>query len=260
MGSRARFCQSKDGVKIAYSVSGEGPILVKAANWMSHMEYDQHSPLWRHWYEFFEERFTLIRYDQRGCGLSDRNVSTFDFESFVDDIDAVITDVQAEPVVIVGISQGAAIALAYAQRNPQKVCSLILYGSYLRGAIIRAATQQQKEEAELLVNLIELGWGRDTPDFRQVFTTQFIPDGNLEQLRALNELQRISTSPANAAKILNCLNHIDVSALADQINLPTLVLHARGDLRVPFEEGRRLAAAVPKAQFVPLESKNHILL
>ncbi len=260
MKDKIRFCRSGDGVRIAYSISGKGPILVKAANWISHMEYDRNTPLWKHWYEFLEGRFTLIRYDQRGCGLSDRDIPNFSFEALVEDLHAVTTDARAERFHIVGISQGGPIALAYARRYPQKILSLIIYGSYLQGAMIRAKTQQEVEEANLLVKLVELGWGRDKPDFRQVFSTQFIPDGNLEELQSLNELQRISTSPANAASILECLNHIDISDLAVQITVPALVLHARGDSRVPFEAGRRLAAVLPEAQFVPLESNNHILL
>jgi len=255
-----RFCTSRDGVRLAYGIVGQGPVLVKAANWLSHLEYDWNSPVWRHWLTGLAEHHTLIRYDERGCGLSDWNVQEFSLDAWVVDLETVVDAMELERFPLLGISQGASIAVAYAVRHPERVSHLILYGGYLRGRSKRNLTRQQKEELDLMIQLIKIGWGQEHPAFRQVFSMLFLPEGTPEQLQAFNELQRITTSPEIAAKIVSSFQVIDVRELARQVVQPSLVLHAKDELRVPFEEGRLMAAMIPNARLVPLESKNHILL
>jgi DNA-binding SARP family transcriptional activator/predicted ATPase/pimeloyl-ACP methyl ester carboxylesterase len=255
-----RFCTAPDGVRIAYSLLGDGPPLIKAANWLSHLEYDWHSPIWQHWLIGLAQHHTLIRYDERGCGLSDWAVDDFSFDAWVRDLEAVIDAAHAERFPLIGISKGGSIAIAYAARHPEKVSHLILYGAYARGRLIRHSNPQASQEADLMTNLIRLGWGQETPAFRQVFASTFMPDGTLEQYRWFDDLQRASASPENAARIYAGSNRTDVRELAAQLRVPTLVLHARGDMRVPLDEGRLLAALVPGAQLITLDSNNHILL
>ena len=255
-----RFCHSKDGVRLAYAVAGNGPPLVKAANWLSHIEYEWDSPVWRHWYSTLAEHFTLIRYDQRGCGLSERDTGRISFDAWVDDLDAVVDAAGLDRFPLLGISQGGAVAAAYAASHPDRVTRLMLYGSYLRGRRHRDLSPEQAEETELLLGLIRRGWGRDNPAFRQVFTTLFLPDADGEQVRSLNHIHKASTTAATAERIVSCFDHIDVRALAGKITAPTLILHARDDARVPFEEGCLAAGLIPDARFIPLKSRNHILL
>ncbi len=260
MKQQIHFCRSRNGVRIAYAVTGNGSPLVKTANWLNHLEFDRESPVWRHWMEELSRDHMLIRYDQSGCGLSDWNVEDFSFETWVDELEAVVDTLELEKLTLLGISQGGPIAIAYAIRHPERVSRLVLYGTYARGRIKRARSEQEIEEAQTLIKLIELGWGRKNPAFRQLFTTLFLPEGTPDQLLWFNELQRVSTTPANASRILRQFDDIDVSGIAPKISVPTLVLHAKGDARVPFEEGRLLAAMIPDAHFVPLDSANHILL
>src|SRR6185437_3176386 len=182
------------------------------------------------------------------------------FEAWIDDLDAVVEAQGLNQFTLFGMSQGGAIAIAYAARYPEKVSRLVLFGAYAKGALRRDITEPQREEAETLVKLIRLGWGRDNPAFRQVFTSQFIPGGTRDQHQWFNDLERISASPENAAAIVETLHEVDISSVAETIRVPTLVFHVRGDARVPFEEGRILAAAIPNARFVPLEGSNHVLL
>ena len=200
-----RFCTSPDGVRIAYATTGTGPPLVKVANWLSHLEFDWNSPVWRHWIAEISRDHTYLRYDERGCGLSDWEVPELSFEAWVRDLETVVDAAGVERFPLLGISQGAPIAIAYAVRHPERVSHLILHGGYARGRLKRNATPQQRKEAETMVELAELGWGKENPAFRQFFTTQFIPDGTSEQYRWFNELQRISTSPQNAARFLRLI-------------------------------------------------------
>ena len=255
-----RFCTTGDGVRIAYATTGEGPPLVKAASWMNHLEFDWESPVWRHWITELARDHRYVRYDERGCGLSDWNVTELSFEAWVRDLETVVDAAGVERFPLLGVSQGGPIAIAYAVRHPERVSHLILYGAYARGWLKRNATPLQRKEAEMMNELAELGWGKDNPAFRQFFTTQFIPDGTPEQHRWWNELERVATSPQNAARFMRLFNEIDVTAVAPQVSCPTLVLHATRDARVPFDEGRLIASLIPGARFVPLESRNHILL
>jgi pimeloyl-ACP methyl ester carboxylesterase/DNA-binding CsgD family transcriptional regulator len=254
-----RFCETADGTRLAFAVGGHGPPLVRTANWVSHLEYEWGNEVRRFTLEALTRRFTLLRYDQRGCGLSDWNVENISFDVWVEDLNAVVDAAGFRRFALMGSSQGCAIAIAYAARYPERVTHLMLYGGFVLGRLKRVLTEQQREEALTLIKIIELGWGKGTPEFRQVFTTQFMPDATLDQQRAFNELQRVSTSPENAVRIVSQFDGIDVRKAAAQIRVPTLVLHSRGDARVPFEEGRRMAALIPGARFVPLESRNHVL-
>lgn len=255
-----RFCTAHDGVQIAYATSGRGTPLVKASNWLSHLEYDNGNPVWGHLIEELSQRHTLIRYDQRGCGLSDWNVADISFEAWVSDLERVVDAAGLSRFPLLGISQGASIAVAYAVRHPERVSHLILHGGYARGRLKRNPSPQQREEAETMNKLAELGWGQENPAFRQFFTTQFIPGGTQAQHEWLNELQRVSTSPANAARMMRVFNDIDIVSMLDHVTCPTLILHAAGDARVPFDEGRLFASHIPDARYVPLESNNHLLL
>lgn len=260
MEQRIRFCTAKDGVRLAYAVSGKGPALVRAPHWLTHLEHDWKSPVWRPWLEALSSRHTLVRFDPRGCGLSDREPEDMSFESWVSDLETVADAAGFGRFALLGASQGAPIGLAYAVRHPERVTKLVLTGSYVRGRLVRASTPRDEEEAETFVHLARVGWGTENPAFRQVFTTLFIPGGTPEQWRWFNDLSRVSATGEAAARVLNMIQRIDVRALAGEVRVPTLVLHSRGDARVPFEEGRLAASLIPGAQFVPLESTNHVLL
>src|SRR5262245_45429588 len=260
MKQQIRFCTSADGVRIAYATTGEGPPLVKVSNWLSHLEFDWGSPVWRHWLTELSRHHTLVRYDERGCGLSDWDAPELSFEAWVRDLETVTDALGLERFPLLGISQGASIAIASTVRHPERVSHLILHGGYARGRLNRALTPQERKESETMVELAELGWGKENPAFRQFFTTQFIPGGTAEQHHWFNELERVSVSPANATRFMRIFNRIDVTDLAPSVKCPTLVLHADGDSRVPFSEGRLLATLIPGARFVPLDSRNHILL
>lgn len=255
-----RFCIAHDGARIAYATCGQGPTLVKVANWMTHLEFDWQSPVWRHVIAELSRARTFVRYDERGCGLSDWEVADFSFAAWLRDLETVVDATASGSFALLGISQGASIAIAYAVAHPDRVTHLVLSGGYARGRLVRARTAREREEAETITKLAELGWGQENPAFRQFFTTQFIPGGTPEQHHWFNELERISTSPANAARFLRAFNDIDVQPLLPRVQCPTLVLHSTEDARVPFDEGRFMAAMIPGARFVPLESKNHVLL
>ena len=256
-----RFSRSQDGVRLAYAVSGAGePVIVKAATWLSHLEHDWQSPVWSHLLQGLSQQGKFVRYDERGCGLSDWAVPELCFESWIHDLEAVIAAVGTEKFALLGISQGAAVAIAYAVRHPEHVSHLILHGGYARGRLVRSHTPEEREEAEMMCRLAQLGWGKQDASFRQFFTTQFIPGGTRQQHAWFNEMERLSTSPENAARFMHEFNHIDITALLGSVRCPTLVMHSVHDVRVPFEEGRLLAMSIPGAKFVPIESRNHLLL
>jgi len=254
------FCKTTDGVTIAYASGGNGHPLIKTPTWLNHVELDIKSPVWQPWIKQFTQRFHLVRYDARGCGLSDRNVASPSLATHRLDLEAVADAVGLRPFALFGGSQGGAIAIDYAARHPEHVSHLILYGAYLRGALKRTTSPQAIEQAHLLLKLVQLGWGQENSAFRQVFSTQFMPDGTLEQLRAFDEIQRQTASPDAAARLVQSFYEIDVSEQAAQVVCPTLVMHSRNDARIPFDEGRQVASAIKGAEFIPLESRNHILL
>jgi class 3 adenylate cyclase/pimeloyl-ACP methyl ester carboxylesterase len=254
------FCQARDGVQLAYSRIGQGPAIVKTGNWMTHLEFDLESPIWRHLYRELSRDHTVYRYDARGNGLSDREIADISFESLVNDLEAVVDAANIERFALLGISQGCSVSIAYAVRHPERVSHLVLYGGFAVGSKKRARTEAEKEAGEAMLTLMRLGWGQEDAAFRQLFTSQFIPDGTKEQADWFNELQRISCSPADAVRGFMAASEIDVTSLLAQVKTPTLVMHARHDARVPFEVGRRMAAGIPGARFVPLEGRNHLIL
>ena len=256
---RIHFTNSFDGTRIAYAIAGNGPPLVKVANYMSHLEYDWKSPVWIHWLEELTREHTLIHADERGSGLSDWDAEHISFEAWVRDLEAVVDAADLTRFPLFAMSQAGAVAVAYAVRHPERVSHLILHGAYARGWLHRDLTAAQIEEERLLISLMRVGWGRENPAFRQVFATQLFPDATLEALRALEDQMRISVSPENAVRLESEMHRIDIRDLAPRISVPTLILHARKDEGVPFQEGRLLASLIPNAQFVVLESKNHLL-
>lgn len=253
-----RFCTAPDGVRLAYATVGKGPPLVRAAHWMTHLEFDWESPVWRPWLTELSRDNTLVRYDQRGCGLSDRDVGDISFAAWLADLETVVAAAGLARFVLLGASQSASIAIAYAAKHPQRVSHLVLYGGFARGRLKRGS-RAQAEETDIQRGLIRVGWGRDDPAFRQFFTTQFLPDGTPEQIASFNEIQRLSAPPETAERIFDVTSAIDVAELAQQVSVPTLVLHGREDKRAPFEEGRLIASLIPGARFVPLETRNHAL-
>ena len=255
-----RFCQTRDGVQLAYAKTGQGPPIVKTGNWMTHLEFDLESPIWRHLYRDLSAEHTLVRYDARGNGLSDRDVPDVSFDHFVDDLETVVDDAGIDRFALLGVSQGCSVSIAYAVRHPERVSHLVLFGGYAVGWRKRARTQAEKETGEAMLTLVRVGWGQENPAFRQLFTSQFIPGGTKEQADWFNELQRISTSPEDAVRNLMATGETDVMGLLAKVRVPTLVMHSRHDTRVPFESGRRMAAGIPGARFVPLESRNHLIL
>lgn len=258
MQQEIHFCKTADNVRIAYATVGKGMPLVKAANWLNHLEFDWKSPVWQDMFEEFAENHQFVRYDERGNGLSDWNAAELSFESFVRDLESVADAVGLGQFALLGISQGGAVAAAYAVRHPERVTHLVLYGAYAQGWAKRGSAEEiERRQAQL--TLIKLGWGQDNPAFRQLWTTIYMPDAPPEQMQWFNDLQRMTTSPENAARLLKELGEIDVLELLPQIKTPTLVLHSRNESAVPFEEGRRLAALIPGARFVQLESRNHLL-
>jgi pimeloyl-ACP methyl ester carboxylesterase/DNA-binding winged helix-turn-helix (wHTH) protein len=254
------FCRAPDGTRLAYAVSGAGTPLVKAANWLSHLEYDWESPIWRHWWDGLSRNHRLVRYDQRGCGLSDWDVDTLTLDAWVDDLAAVVDAAGLDQFDLLGVSQGGAVAVTYAAKHPERVRRLVLYGTYSQARRARARTDEDVAVADLQIELARVGWGRDDPSFRRVFAMQFMPNASYELWDQFAELQRRTTSPENAVRFLTTFSVLDVRDVAPMVKAPTLVLHARDELRVPLEEGRRLAAAIPGSRFVTLDSANHILL
>ena len=254
-----QFCTASDGVRIAYAAVGKGPPLVKAANWLNHLEYDWQSPIWSHVLQAIAARYRLIRYDERGNGLSDRDVEDISLEAFVRDLESVVDANGLQKFPLLGISQGCAVSIAYAVRHPERVSQLILYGGYARGRR-RRGQQGEVEEADALLTLMWQGWGQENAAFRQIFTSQFIPSATADQARWFNDLQRMTTSPENAMRIRRTLDDIDVVGLLPDVRAPTLVLHCRNDAVQPFEEGRRMAAGISGSRFVALEGSNHLIL
>jgi pimeloyl-ACP methyl ester carboxylesterase/DNA-binding winged helix-turn-helix (wHTH) protein len=253
------FCRAADGVRLAYAVAGEGPPLVRAANWMTHLGYDIESPVWRHWVRDLADGRNFIRYDERGCGLSDWEAGEFTFDDWVTDLESVVEALGLERFPLLGVSQGGAVAVAYAARHPERVTKLVLCSAYARGREVRAHNDEERRAAALDLELARVGWGRDDPAFRQVFAAQFLPDGTRADWEAFDHLQRRTTSPDNAVRFLEEFARIDVRELAESVSCPTLIMHARDDHRVPMRYGEELAALIPDSRLVALSSNNHLL-
>jgi pimeloyl-ACP methyl ester carboxylesterase/DNA-binding CsgD family transcriptional regulator len=255
-----RFTTSFDGVRIAFAITGKGPPLVRAPTLLTHVEYDWQSTMSRHWVSELSSRHTYLRLDPRTVGASQRDVADLSFEAIVKDLEAVVDAAGFERFDLLGTSFGPAVAIAYAAGHPERVGRLFLYGGYCRGSLKRNQTPEQTERALLYIKLAELGWGTDDPAFRQVFASEWVPGATKEQWRSLTEEMRRSVSRENAARFWRMASQVDVCDLARQLTAPALVLHAKGDQRVPYEEGKLTAALIPGAEFVTLDSCNHILL
>jgi len=256
-----RFAKASDGMQLAWARSGEGPTLVKAANWLTHLEYEWRSPVWKHWLEFFSRHFHFVRYDERGCGMSGwRPECELTLDRWAADLGSVIDAAEPEgPVILLGISQGAATCVRYAVEHPERVARMVLYGGYAHGASTRG-TPETQAAYRAMVELARVAWGKDNPTFRQVFTSRFIPGGSAEQLQWFNDLCLKTTSADVVSRLMTARSVVNVEALLPQVRTPTLVLHARDDEVIPVAEGRFLAGAIPNAEFVELDSRNHILL
>jgi pimeloyl-ACP methyl ester carboxylesterase/DNA-binding winged helix-turn-helix (wHTH) protein len=253
------FCKTQDGVTLAYARVGSGLTVVKTGNWLNHLEYDWESPVWSHLLHWMAGQWELVRYDARGNGLSDWEVDDLSFDAFVSDLETVMDAAGVERCVLFGASQGCAISIAYAVRYPERVSKLVLYGGFARGRRVRGGADDASL-TDAMLTLLRSGWGKENPAFRQMFTSLFVPGGTPEQMAWFNELQRITTSPDNAARIRIVSDTLDVQALLPRVSVPTLVLHCRDDAVQPIEESRLIAAAIPGARFVSLEGPNHLIL
>ncbi len=254
-----RFCTTADNVRIAYSVAGRGPPVLKAGNWLNHLEYDWKSPIWSHLLRWMASENQLVRYDARGNGLSDWDVSEISFASYLRDLESVADASGLERFTLFGISQGCAVSIAYAAKHPERVGRLILYGGFARGRRIRG-TLEEIEQAEAMITLMRTGWGQENPAFRQVFTSLLLPGGTPEQMQWFNDLQKTTASPGNAVRMRFVSDTLDVSDLLARVKAPTLVLHCKDDAVQPFAEGMQIAAGIPGARFVALEGRNHLIL
>ncbi len=256
---RIGFCEVEDGVKIAFATVGAGPPILKAANWLTHLEFDWASPIWGRSFAEIAGYRTLIRYDERGCGLSDWDVDDLGFEAFVEDLEAVADKLELERFPLIGISQGCAVSIEYAVRHPERVSGLVLIGGYAAGwRHVASADEQARREAVL--TLTELGWGTDNPAYRHIFSQTFMPEASAEDLAWFDEFQRQTTSPRNAARFQDAFGYIDVRRRLAEVKAPTIVFHSKNDQRIPLDQGRELACGIPNARFAPLESSNHILV
>jgi pimeloyl-ACP methyl ester carboxylesterase len=256
-----RFCTSRDGTRIAYATCGTGPPLVWVQHWIHHLNLDWDNPLWRPWLALLTRRHTLIRYDWRGCGLSDRDRVDFSVDNFVDDLEAVTAAMGFERFALFGMSgAGGGIAMSYAVRHPERVTRLILHGCHIMGRWAGSPTIERVQEGDMRLKVYELGWPNETPAYGQFFTALHMPDSTAAQMRAYNDMLRETTSPANAIGLLKTFWEVDLRRRVQQVRCPTLVLHARGDSVIPFDEGRKVAALIPRARFMPLDSRNHLLV
>lgn len=256
---KIRFVTAPDGVRLAYVLSGTGPPLVKTAHWLTHLEEDWGSPIWHHWLSFLADGRQLLRYDERGCGLSDRNTDDLSVDAFVMDLETVVDAVGLQRFPILGSSQGGPVSIAYAVKHPERVSALIIYGSFARGWTMRGDAQIVEQE-RAMVDLVRTGWGRENPAFRQMFASLFVPEADAEQFQSFVDMASVSTSPDTAADLLKSFGQMDVRDLLPQVRVPTLVIHARGDARIPASNGREIASGIPGAEFVTLEGNNHIIL
>lgn len=255
-----RFCTSRDGTRIAYATCGDGPPLVWAAHWIHHLNYDLDHPVWGPWISLLTRRHTLIRYDLRGCGLSDRDEIEFSYEKLLGDLEAVIDATGLGRFAYLGMAIGAATGMSFAVRHPGRVSCLVLYGAYVRNRLARGSTPAQEEKELVELKVIERGWQNESPAYGQFFASLHIPDATPEQVRSYNELLRLTTSPATAVSLMRTYWGVELQEVVPHIRCPTLVLQPRNDSIIPFDEGRKVAALIPGARFVPLDTRNFILL
>ncbi|GAQ65050.1 alpha/beta fold hydrolase [Streptomyces scabiei] len=253
-----RFCRSADGTRIAYARSGEGPPLVKTANWLTHLDLDRTNPMWAHWFDGLTRGRQLIRYDERGCGLSSWDMGSFTLDDLVADLDAVVDSVGLDRFPLLGVSQGSAVAVAYAALRPERVSHLILTSAYARGQQIRAGSDAERDAAEVDLNIARAGWRSKDNSFLRHFASQFLADATPAEWDAFAAYQRQTTSPANGLRFLEEFTRIDVSGIAHDVTCPTLIIHARDDARVPVAQALELATLIPDSRLVLLDSRNHL--
>jgi len=256
---RIHLCTSADRTRLAYATTGEGYPLVRAGHWLTHLDFDWHSPIWRPILLELGKNFRVTRYDQRGNGLSDWVVNDFSLHRCIEDLEAVVKAAGLDRFALYGSSQGAPIAIAYAARHPERVSHLILHGGYIQGRLIRGS-KEEREQGQALLTLIRHGWGKPESPFLKAFTSMYIPDGTREEIESLVELQQKATSSENAARLRAAIDCFDVAHFLPEITVPTLVVHARNDGVQPLDQGRALAAAIKNAEFLMLESSNHVVV
>ena len=253
------FCTTADGVQLAYATIGDGPPLVRAAHWITHLDYDWRSPVWRHWLEGLARGRMLVRYDERGCGLSDHDPAEMSLDAFVRDLEAVVDELELDRFPLIGLSQGGAVAATYAERHPERVSHLVLVGAYPQGRWVRATNDEERQAAELELEMVRLGWGHDDPSFRRFFTERLMPDSTPELWGQFAELLRRTTSAANAARVLETTALFDVTDAASRLDVPTLILHAHDEIQVPFDQATMFAKLIRGSHLVALDSSNHLL-
>ena len=256
---KIHFCRTPDGARLAYATVGDGPPLVRAAHWVTHLDYEWESPVWRHWMEGLSRGRMLVRYDERGCGLSEADPEDISFEAFVRDLETVVDELGLERFPLMGLSQGGPVAIEYAVRHPERVSRLVLVGAFMQGRIVRARTEEESREAELQRDLIRMGWRRDDPSFRLYFSSTFMPDAPPQLWSDFAELMRRTTSAENALRLNDVSVRLDVSESATRVDVPTLILHGRHDTRIPFSQGVELATRIRGSRLVPLDTRNHLL-
>lgn len=254
-----RYCATANGIELPYATDGAGPTLVKVANWLNHLELDWASPMWAPLFRELAGYRTLLRYDSRGAGLANWDVSDISYDTFVTDLETVLDAATDRPFALLGVSQGAAIAIDHAVRHPERVTHLILWGGFARGRRQRG-NAENLAESEAFVTLMRQGWGKETSPFRNMFASLYLPDATDEQIRWWTDMQRIATSADNAVAMREAIDNLDVSELLSRIDVPTLILHSEGDLVSPISEARYMAARIPDARFVMLDSKNHMVM
>ena len=253
------FCRTADGVSLAMAICGAGPVLVKTANWLNHLEYDWQSPIWAPLLHSLARRFRLVRYDARGNGLSDWQIDEIAFATFERDLETIVTTLQLDRYALFGISQGAATAVVHAVQHPERITRMVLYGGYALGRNKRP-DPADREVAQAYLSMMRHGWGDEHSAFMRMFSAMYLPNGTREQIRAFADMQRAATSGENAVRLRAACDDIDIVPLLPQVRVPTLVLHSRHDNVAPYEQGRLLAASIPNATFVTLDSDNHVLL
>jgi len=253
------FCRTPDGVTLPISSVGNGPPLVKTSNWINHLENDWQSPIWAPFFSRLAERYKLIRYDGRGNGLADRDVKDISLRGFEIDIETVVDALKLKRFALLGLSQGGAVAISYAVKYPERVSHLILYGAYAQGRNVRA-NDAEREKAKTILALMRQGWGDENSAFMRAFSSLYLPNGTKEQIKWFAEMQRVATSGEQAVRLRTACDDIDVLALLPRVAVPTLVIHANKDNVVPFEQGRQLAALIPHAEMMTIDSENHVPL
>lgn len=252
-----RFSRAPDGPRLAWGRHGSGPPLVIASCWLSHLQYDWQSPVWRHFLDRLGGIATVVRYDERGYGLSDWDVDDFSLESRVADLETIVDDAGLDRFALMGMSNGGPVAIEYAYRHPERVTRLVFYGAH---ATLRPEDEEEADLHRTFVQMIRVGWERPDSTFRRVFTTSLIPSATEEQKRWVDELLRMSTSAANAVAARRERELVDVTDRLPSLSVPTLVLHSKDDRMMECERGLAIASAIPHARLVLLESENHIVL